>query len=213
MRGVRARAPGHTTVVAYLALFLALGGIGAYAASKIGSKEIKRGAIRAKHIRSDAVGARQIVDGGVGAAELGDGSVGAAELGTGSVLPASLELAESAERASRASVTGAGSDPLGLSLEIDVPADGFVLFEANAYISRSAGSAGCRLLATSGPFSEYLLEETIDSGNPPQPYESGLVPSHPTPGRHTFELEGSVNGLTAETCHFEDIDFHAIVVR
>jgi hypothetical protein len=48
---------------------------------------------------------------------------------------------------------------------------------------------------------------------PPQPYASGLVPSHPAPGPHTFALEGSVNGVTTETCHFENIDFHAIVVR
>lgn len=213
MRGAQARTPSHTTVAAYLALFLALGGVGAYAASKIDSKEIKRGAIRAKHIERDAVRAKQIQDGSVGSAELGDGSVGSAELGDASVLPAKLGLAESVERASRVSITGAGSRPLGLSLALDVPAGGFVLFEANADISRSAGTGGCRVLASSGSFSEYLLEPDINSMNPPQPYESGLVPSHPAPGPHTFALEGSVNGVTTETCHFENIDFHAIVVR
>jgi hypothetical protein len=213
VRGPRARTPSHTTIVAYLALFLALGGVGAYAASKIDSKEIKRGAIRAKHIERNAVRAKQIQDGGVGKAELGDGSVASAELGDGSVLPAKLELTESVERANRVSITGGGSQPLGLSLALDVPPEGFVLFEANAYISRSAGTGGCRILATSGSFSEYLLEPTIDFMNPPQPYESGLVPSHPAPGPHTFALEGSVNGVTTETCHFENIDFHAIVVR
>lgn len=213
MRGARARRPSHTTVVAYLALFLALGGVGAYAASKIGSKEIKRGAIEAKHIERDAVRAKQIAEGGVGTAELGAGAAGTAELGDGSVRPAKLRLAASTERLNRVSVTGAGSQPLGLSLNLDLPDGGFVLFEANADISRSAGTGGCRLLATSGPFTDYLLEPVIDSANPPQPYESGLVPSHPPPGPHTFQLEGSVNGLTTETCHFENIDFHAIVVR
>jgi len=200
-------------VVAYLALFLALGGVGAYAASKIGSKEIKRGAIRAKHIERDAVRAKQIADGSVGSAELADGGVGTADLGAGSIVASKLELVESTERASRASATGVGSDPLGLSLSLDVPEGGFVLFETNAYISRSAGSGGCRIQANSGPFSEDLLDATIDSMNLPQPYESGLVPSHPPPGPHTFQLAGSVNGVTAESCHFENIDFHAIVVR
>ena len=43
--------------------------------------------------------------------------------------------------------------------------------------------------------------------------EGGPVPTVPAGGAITFELEGSVNGVTAETCHFENIGFHAIVVR
>ena len=44
--------PTHPTIVAYLALFVALGGT-AYAAATIGSAEIKDNSIRGKDIRRD----------------------------------------------------------------------------------------------------------------------------------------------------------------
>ena len=51
--------PSHSTVVAYLALFVALGG-SAYAVSKIDSGDIKNHSIKGKDVASDALGARQI---------------------------------------------------------------------------------------------------------------------------------------------------------
>lgn len=47
--------PRHATVVAYLALFIALGGTGAYAAATIGARDIERNAVRTKHIKGNAV--------------------------------------------------------------------------------------------------------------------------------------------------------------
>jgi hypothetical protein len=72
---IRPRRPSHATVVAYLALFVALGGVGAYAADKITSKEIKKNAVRAKHIKGGAVGADELADGAVRAAALAKSSV------------------------------------------------------------------------------------------------------------------------------------------
>jgi hypothetical protein len=57
-----ARRPGHSTVVAYVALFVALAG-GAYAAAKIGSGDIKRDAVRAKHIKDGQVGEAELANG------------------------------------------------------------------------------------------------------------------------------------------------------
>lgn len=57
-----ARRPGHSTVVAYVALFVALAG-GAYAATKIGSGDIKRDAVRAKHIKDGQVGEAELANG------------------------------------------------------------------------------------------------------------------------------------------------------
>jgi hypothetical protein len=208
------RRPSHATVVAYLALFVALGGVGAYAASKIGSKDIKRAAVKAKHIKPDAVRAQHMQDGAVGSAEIADASVTGPKVADASVAAAKLDLSESASRAGRASVTGSGGQPLGVSLTLNIPAGGVVLFEARANISRSAGIGGCRIFARSGSFDEPLLEPEINSGNSPEPFESGIVPSHPpSTGVQTFELVGTVNGLTTETCHFDDVAFDAIVVR
>lgn len=54
------RMPSHATVVAYLALFIAVGAGGAWAADKITSKQIARDAVRSKHIKKNQVLARHI---------------------------------------------------------------------------------------------------------------------------------------------------------
>ncbi len=55
-------------MIAYIALALALGGGTVYAANKIkvGSKQIKRNAVKAKHIAADAVGASELNEGDAG---------------------------------------------------------------------------------------------------------------------------------------------------
>ena len=52
MRGKRFGRPSHTTVVAYLALFAALGTGGAYAANTIGSSDIIDESIRHRTSRA-----------------------------------------------------------------------------------------------------------------------------------------------------------------
>jgi hypothetical protein len=53
--------PTHSTVVAYLAVFVALGG-SAYAVSSIDSSDIRNHSIEGQDIASDAVGARPLND-------------------------------------------------------------------------------------------------------------------------------------------------------
>jgi hypothetical protein len=56
---MRVPTPSHSTVVAYVALAVALGG-SAYAVSRIGSADIQNRAIRGKDIANDALGGRQV---------------------------------------------------------------------------------------------------------------------------------------------------------
>ena len=51
--------PSHATIVAYLALFTALGG-SAYAAATIGSREIKDNSIRSRDVRNQALTGRDV---------------------------------------------------------------------------------------------------------------------------------------------------------
>jgi hypothetical protein len=80
----------RSNVVAYLALFVALGA-GAYAASdkapknSVVSKSIKNGQVKKQDIGKDAVTSAAIADGSVGSTEIADGQVGAAEIAAGSV--------------------------------------------------------------------------------------------------------------------------------
>jgi hypothetical protein len=62
--GGKPRRPSHATVVAYAALFVALGGT-AIAASQIGSKDIKRDAVKSKQIDAAAVRKNEIKDNAV----------------------------------------------------------------------------------------------------------------------------------------------------
>lgn len=78
MEGLRGRLT-YANVVATLALFLALGG-GAYAVSKIGSKQIKRNAVKSKHLAANAAKGRDVAEGTLGtvpnAARLGGRRLG-----------------------------------------------------------------------------------------------------------------------------------------
>jgi hypothetical protein len=51
MQGRRLRRPRHSTIVAYAALFAAIGGT-SYAAATIGSDDIQRNAVRSKHVEN-----------------------------------------------------------------------------------------------------------------------------------------------------------------
>ena len=70
----------RSNVVAYLALFVALSGT-AYAADKIGSKDIRKGAVKSKQIADGKVKSRDIQNGrGVRSVDVKDGSLTGADI-------------------------------------------------------------------------------------------------------------------------------------
>jgi hypothetical protein len=56
---MKIRRPSHATVVAYLALLVALGG-SAYAVTKVGTNDLKNNAVTGKKIRNGTVGAADL---------------------------------------------------------------------------------------------------------------------------------------------------------
>lgn len=66
--------PSHATVVAYLALIVALSG-SAYAASKIGSADIQRNAVKGKHIANGVVGSKDAKDDGLTGADVDESTL------------------------------------------------------------------------------------------------------------------------------------------
>lgn len=54
--------PNHATVVAYLGLFVALGGGAAWAAATIGADDIENNAVLSRHIRNGTVGAADVAN-------------------------------------------------------------------------------------------------------------------------------------------------------
>lgn len=71
----------YANVVASIALFGVLAGGGAYAASKIGSNQIKKNAVRAKHIKNGEVQGPEIAGGAVRSAKLAGDVAGVALAG------------------------------------------------------------------------------------------------------------------------------------
>ncbi len=69
----------RTNAIAYLALFVALGGT-AYAAATIGAKDIKADAVRQKHIKAGAVHTEEILDDTVSGIDIADGSIGGSDI-------------------------------------------------------------------------------------------------------------------------------------
>jgi len=70
----------YANVISTLALIVALGTGGAYAASKIGPNDIKKGAVRAKHVKKNQVKAKHVARNAVRTPKIRDGAVTAAKL-------------------------------------------------------------------------------------------------------------------------------------
>jgi hypothetical protein len=82
----RVRAHIRTNVVGYLALFVALGGTGAYAASElIGSADIARNAVLSRHIRLGNVKRQDLANNAVNSARVANGSLLAADFAAGQI--------------------------------------------------------------------------------------------------------------------------------
>jgi hypothetical protein len=117
--------PSHSTVVSYLALFVALGGTTAYAANTIGSadvtneslrsRDIKNGQIKSADIGRNQVTTAKIKAGNVGTADIADGAVNSAKVSDESLTSTDLATnsVSAAEIADNA-ITGAkvGDDTL-----------------------------------------------------------------------------------------------------
>jgi hypothetical protein len=74
MRAVRERVT-YANVMATAAMFIALGLGSAYAADKIGSKDIARDAVESKHIENRAVKTRDLAKGAVNSRKVADGTL------------------------------------------------------------------------------------------------------------------------------------------
>jgi hypothetical protein len=92
--------PGYANVIAGLALFVALGGTAAAAATldrdSVGPAQIRKDAVRSPEIANDAVRSPEISTGAVRSSEIRDASIRAADMSTGArtVLRGELKVTE-----------------------------------------------------------------------------------------------------------------------
>lgn len=81
--------PSPAMLVALIALFVSLGGVG-YAATQlkknsVGTKQLKKSAVTADKVKDGTLGGADVADGSLTGADLGDGSVGLGDLADNSV--------------------------------------------------------------------------------------------------------------------------------
>jgi hypothetical protein len=218
MRVTRPHRPSHATIVAYLALFIALGGTAGALAGKnsVDSRDLKpkavhasdlaKGAVISAKVRSGAIDGAKVRDGSLGQADLGASSVGSEELAPSSVNAGKLDLYGADQTMGSIPVTGGNPQDLGPSITLNLPSDGVVVFFAQASIGTSNNNTNCRLEARFGNTSVFLLEADPDSGNPPLPEQSPLMPLPIRPplqtGQVNVKLAGSLNGVLTNTCTY-----------
>jgi hypothetical protein len=83
--------PSHATVVAYLALFIALATGVSWAATKItSSKQIAKNVVTGKHVKNGTLKGKDVKDGKLAGIDVKDGSLAAADLGANSVATAKI---------------------------------------------------------------------------------------------------------------------------
>jgi len=92
------RRPGHATVIAYLALFVALGGT-AYAANEWTGENIVDGSLTAVDLKDNTLGGHKIKDHSLQAVDMAPGAIGATELApdavsSGNVVDGSIASAD-----------------------------------------------------------------------------------------------------------------------
>jgi hypothetical protein len=108
----------YANVVATLALFIAVGGASAFAATQlpknsVGTKQLKKGAVNTAKIKDGAVAETKIKDGAVTGAKIKPGTIGAGALASGVVPPPvnAYTKPESDSRYLRGTVTVVGTIP------------------------------------------------------------------------------------------------------
>jgi hypothetical protein len=161
----------YANIVSTLALFLALGGSAAFAASKIHSGDIARNAVKSANLAAGAVrtskifkraivsgklavGAvrsNQIAAGAVDAERIGNGAVGSKQIGNAAVAPANLQFpvfyAASPKSGSAPVTPGPDPQPLSDSTWTQNPGQIEVVFGAGAATLAydGSGSGSCRV--------------------------------------------------------------------
>ncbi len=161
----------YANIVSTLALFLALGGGAAYAASKVSSGDLapgavhtsdvfKRaitsgklaaGAVRSNQVADGAIGSKQVADGAIGAKQIANAAIGAKQIGAAAVAPSNLEFpvfyAASPKGGSAPVTAGPDPYPLSDSTWTQNPGQIEVVFGgANATLAYDgSGSGSCQL--------------------------------------------------------------------
>jgi hypothetical protein len=196
MKRLRPRLPSHTTVAAYLCLFLLLGG-GAYAAQKIGSGQLKKNAVTTSKIKNGAVTRQKLKNGAVNGAKVADGSLTNADVNA-----ASLPVSRTIQRMSGNNTTI--PVPTTPSTYAVVPVNNPTYTQAGDETDLFAGAVDVTFQATCTGDRSATALVLVDSSNPTAPLKQDIVAGGQAdstgPGATTLHLDlGPFAGSRFET--------------
>jgi hypothetical protein len=141
----------YANIVSTLALFLALGGGAAYAASKVSSGDLAPGAVHTSDVFKRAITSGKLAVGAVRSNQVVDGAIGSKQIGAAAVAPSNLEFpvfyAASPKGGSAPVTEGPDPYPLSNSTWTQNPGQIEVVFGgANATLAYDgSGSGSCQL--------------------------------------------------------------------
>ena len=150
----RSKIPSPAMIVALLALVVATSGV-AYAAGKIGGKDIKAQAIKTSKIKDGAVTDKKLRNGAVTADKLAPGAVSPSVIADGSITAAKLEPGERSQAftASHGQVSlPSATDTVAIQTSLPVP--GNYVMTVSGLIGNATGAANfvsCQLLDANNP--------------------------------------------------------------
>jgi hypothetical protein len=207
MRAPSLRRPSPATVIAAVALFVALGS-GAYAAShlranSVGSKAIKNGAVKSPDIHNGTIKGHDI----------GDSQVKTGKIKNGAVTSAKASFVSSnTVSAANATTSNSPVDLGGPSVTVDVPSGGVVEVFAQAQIAQNGGGANAvgqvylseptllptpsQILAHAGPnlVTTFTSPGTNDANGVVNPGRASWITIAPPAGKYTFSLRYAAPG-------------------
>jgi hypothetical protein len=160
----------YSNVVATIALFLAVGGGAVYAAGKIGSRELKNGAVKTKKLANGAVKTQKLADDAATGAKVNEASLG---------LVPHAALSDS--------VGGVSVQPLSMALPSQINAPVVPLFAGGGMSASFACEQGLPQLVYFGtPSAQGVLTAAI--------YTNGANPLLHTPSSGVDVLPTNTNG-------------------
>jgi hypothetical protein len=214
----------YANVVSTAALFLALSGGVAFAASKIHTKDIFKRSVTSGKLAVGAVRSNQIANGAIGATQVANGAIGSKQIGPASVAPANLQFPTyfaASPVGGSLPVPGGESTPYPLSNATWNQAPGQINVAFGAAVGTLAydggGSGSCQVnfridvngqtVGGGGLSTESTTPQQIEQSLGAQP---AVDPTAPVTNRLTIEInsnEGCTASSRIDSTRFRVLDF------
>jgi hypothetical protein len=197
---LRPSRPGHTTVIAYLALFLALGGSSAYAINEWNGSNIQDGTLESADLKDGDVRNVDLKPEAVGTTRLKNDDVRSGDVKDADLAPQDLDLIGKdviTTEESTSSSTLVDLATVGPSVTVNVPSSGMVAFRAEVELKADAGASavvawncdGLERGILNAASTSFVRRGTVPGSTSGTQLNNGWVLIDLDPGVHTCKVK------------------------